>query len=53
VNFESGETIRTEISRKFDINVMQQQLTSQGLVPVNVWTDENHWFGVLLCQRQS
>jgi L-histidine Nalpha-methyltransferase len=53
VNFEKGETIRTEISRKFDIKMMQQQLTSQGLVPVNVWTDPNQWFGVLLCQRQS
>lgn len=53
VNFEQGETIRTEISRKFDINVMQQQLSSQGLVPVNVWTDQNQWFGLLLCQRQS
>ncbi|GAX38484.1 L-histidine N(alpha)-methyltransferase [Nodularia sp. NIES-3585] len=52
VDFALGETIRTEISRKFDLNVIQQQLTARGLVPLNVWTDPNQWFGLLLCQRQ-
>ncbi len=53
VNFAPGETIHTEISRKFDLNIIQQQLTAQGLVPLNVWTDPNQWFGLLLCQRQA
>ncbi|MEA5514617.1 L-histidine N(alpha)-methyltransferase [Nodularia sp. UHCC 0506] len=53
VNFALGETIRTEISRKFDLNIIQQQLTARGLVPLNVWTDPHQWFGLLLCQRQA
>ncbi|MBW4668896.1 MAG: L-histidine N(alpha)-methyltransferase [Cyanomargarita calcarea GSE-NOS-MK-12-04C] len=50
VNFVLGETIRTEISRKFDIENLRQQLTLRGLVPQKVWTDSNNWFGLLLCQ---
>ncbi|WP_414552117.1 L-histidine N(alpha)-methyltransferase [Anabaena sp. CCY 0017] len=53
VNFALGETIHTEISRKFDLKIIQQQLTARGLVPLNVWTDPNQWFGLLLCQRQA
>ncbi|WP_392534688.1 L-histidine N(alpha)-methyltransferase [Nostoc sp. C117] len=53
VNFALGETILTEISRKFDLNTIQQQLTAQGLLPLHVWTDRNQWFGLLLCQLQA
>ncbi|RUR84438.1 L-histidine N(alpha)-methyltransferase [Chlorogloeopsis fritschii PCC 9212] len=53
VNFESGETIRTEISRKFNLNTIQQELKAKGLIPQKVWTDENQWFGLLLCQFQA
>ncbi len=53
VNFDPGETIHTEISRKFDLKIIQEQLTARGLVPLNVWTDPNQWFGLLLCQRQA
>ncbi|MBV8883792.1 MAG: L-histidine N(alpha)-methyltransferase [Chroococcidiopsidaceae cyanobacterium CP_BM_RX_35] len=52
VQFETNETILTEISRKFDLEVLQQELLSQGLVPRQVWTDPNRWFGLLLCQSQ-
>jgi dimethylhistidine N-methyltransferase len=52
VNFAPGETILTEISRKFDLDIIQQQLTAQGLVPIQAWTDSHQWFGVLLCQLQ-
>ncbi|GET39859.1 hypothetical protein MiSe_46310 [Microseira wollei NIES-4236] len=52
VEFETDETILTEISRKFDLNVMQRELGARGLVPVQAWTDPNSWFGLLLCQRQ-
>lgn len=53
VEFEENETIMTEISRKFDLNLMQQELRTHGLVPLQVWTDPNQWFGVLLCQMQQ
>ncbi len=52
VNFEVGETIMTEISRKFDLNVMQQELQSKNLKPLQVWTDPKEWFGLILCQLQ-
>jgi dimethylhistidine N-methyltransferase len=52
VEFEPGETILTEISRKFDLNTMQQKLQAQGLIPLQVWTDPQKWFGLLLCQLQ-
>ena len=45
-----GETIHTEISRKFDLKVLQADLQRQGLKTLHHWTDDNHWFGVLLCQ---
>jgi L-histidine Nalpha-methyltransferase len=50
VKFESGETIMTEISRKFDLSVMQQELQAMGLKPLQVWTDPKQWFGLILCQ---
>lgn len=53
VNFALGETILTEISRKFDFNTIKQQLTAQRLLPIHVWTDPNQWFGLLLCQLQA
>lgn len=53
IEFEAGETIMTEISRKFDLNTVQQELLQRGLVPIEVWTDPNLWFGVLLCQLRE
>lgn len=50
VELAAGETIRSEISRKFKLPNMQEQLASRGLVPVQVWTDPNQWFGLILCQ---
>ncbi len=52
VKFESGETILTEISRKFDLNTIKQELQEKSLVPLQVWTDPKQWFGLLLCQLQ-
>ncbi len=52
VEFETGETILTEISRKFDLKAMQGELQSRGLVPLQVWTDPKQWFGLFLCQMQ-
>lgn len=53
VEFEKDEMILTEISRKFDLKAMQQELRSLGLVAIEAWTDPKQWFGLLLCQRQS
>lgn len=51
VNFDEGETIMTEISRKFDLEDIQQELQVRGLTPLKVWTDPKQWFGLILCQR--
>jgi dimethylhistidine N-methyltransferase len=50
IQFASGESILTEISRKFDLQSIQTQLRSQGLETVKVWTDPQEWFGLVLCQ---
>lgn len=52
VEFEAGETILTEISRKFDLKTLQQELSQHSLVPLKTWTDPKQWFGLLLCQLQ-
>lgn len=51
VSFTQGETIHSEVSRKFDLQQMQQQLRSHHLDTVKVWTDPKQWFGVILSQR--
>jgi dimethylhistidine N-methyltransferase len=53
IEFATQETILSEISRKFDLDEMQDLLQSKGLNPVQVWTDERQWFGLLLCQRMD
>jgi dimethylhistidine N-methyltransferase len=52
-DFEEGETIHTEISRKFDLKEMQEYLQEKGLSTVQVWTDEQQWFGLILCQLEG
>ncbi|MGK7874404.1 MAG: L-histidine N(alpha)-methyltransferase [Xenococcaceae cyanobacterium] len=51
VEFEAGETIMTEISRKFDLEVIQEELQAKGLKPLAVWTDPKQWFGLILSQK--
>ncbi|KYC36988.1 dimethylhistidine N-methyltransferase [Scytonema hofmannii PCC 7110] len=53
VSVDQDETILTEISRKFDLNAIQQELKAKGLVLQKVWTDKNKWFGLILCQLQA
>ncbi|MBW4677621.1 MAG: L-histidine N(alpha)-methyltransferase [Desmonostoc geniculatum HA4340-LM1] len=45
-----GESILTEISRKFDLANMQKQLEAHGLKTLKIWTDPKQWFGLILCQ---
>ncbi len=52
LDFEAGETIMTEISRKFNLELMKQELQAKNLKPIQSWTDSNQWFGLILCQRQ-
>lgn len=51
VELAQGETIHTEISRKFDPEAMGAELATQGLHPVKLWTDDRGWFGVMLCRK--
>jgi L-histidine Nalpha-methyltransferase len=52
VNFNAGETIHTEISRKFHLPTLVDNLGSHAFKPLQIWTDPQDWFGLLLCQRQ-
>lgn len=52
VEFTAGETIHTEISRKFNLVSLQQQLQTRGLIPLKTWSDPQQWFGLILCQLQ-
>jgi len=52
VSFQAGESILTEISRKFNLANMQKQLALQGLETLKTWTDSQEWFGLILCQAQ-
>lgn len=53
VEFAPGETIHTEISRKFNLTDLQQQLQTRGLIPIQTWTDSQQWFGLILCQLNA
>lgn len=52
VILQAGETIHTEISRKFHLPTLMADLESHAFHPLQVWTDPQAWFGLLLCQRQ-
>lgn len=44
---EEGETLHTENSYKYSIEKIQKIAAKQGLKSGPVWTDPNHWFGLL------
>ncbi|AFY91488.1 L-histidine N(alpha)-methyltransferase [Chamaesiphon minutus] len=52
ISLRSGETIHTEISRKFNLPALTDTLEAHALQPLKVWTDPQSWFGLILCQRQ-
>ncbi len=52
VALKEGETIHTEISRKFHLPTLMVTLEAKALKPLQTWTDSNAWFGLILCQRQ-
>ncbi|MDX1976914.1 MAG: L-histidine N(alpha)-methyltransferase [Pseudanabaenaceae cyanobacterium bins.68] len=49
-NFIEGETIQTEISRKFDLDHLGQLLAEKHLPIRQIWTDPHNWFAVVLTQ---
>jgi L-histidine Nalpha-methyltransferase len=49
-DFQKGETIQTEISRKFNLAELCERLAAKGLIKKEAWTDENQWFGLILAQ---
>ncbi|NJN04977.1 MAG: L-histidine N(alpha)-methyltransferase [Leptolyngbyaceae cyanobacterium SL_1_1] len=53
VHFSQGERLLSEISRKFDIQTMTQELSQFQLSVLKAFTDEHNWFALLLCQRQA
>ncbi|MGK7932704.1 MAG: L-histidine N(alpha)-methyltransferase [Microcystaceae cyanobacterium] len=50
VNFKAGEMMLTEISRKFDLENLKNQLNSKRLKTCKIFTDPNNWFALILCQ---
>ena len=52
LQFAEGERLLSEISRKFDLDVLSQELLEHGLRVKQTFTDEKQWFGLLLCERQ-
>ncbi|TVQ57853.1 MAG: L-histidine N(alpha)-methyltransferase [Spirulina sp. DLM2.Bin59] len=53
VNFAPGESLHTEISRKFHLPTLQTELQNHHLTTRQIWTDPQTWFAVVLAQRQS
>lgn len=51
ISFEQGETLLSEISRKFRVDTLSQELESVGMNLIQAFTDEQQWFGMLLCQK--
>ena len=52
LQFTEGERLLSEISRKFDLDVLSQELMAHKLRVTQTFTDAKQWFGLLLCERQ-
>jgi L-histidine Nalpha-methyltransferase len=53
IDFAEKEAIRTEISRKFNLQQMTEYLANKQLTVCQSYTDRQQWFGLLLCQKNS
>ncbi|MEM8806018.1 MAG: L-histidine N(alpha)-methyltransferase [Cyanobacteria bacterium P01_G01_bin.38] len=51
VTFDQGERLLSEISRKFSLSQMREELAQHRLKIVRSFTDAKDWFGLILCQR--
>jgi gamma-glutamyl hercynylcysteine S-oxide synthase len=52
ITFSAGESVLTEISRKFNLTTLEKDLSGHGLQPVQTWTDPQAWYALILCQYQ-
>jgi len=46
VAFGAGETMRTEISRKFDLPVLKERFAAAGFRSLQTWTDDKDYYGL-------
>jgi dimethylhistidine N-methyltransferase len=51
IEIAAGETIRSEISRKFRVADMEAALARHRFRPLRRWSDPHNWFAVTLAQR--
>ncbi|MEO1094645.1 MAG: L-histidine N(alpha)-methyltransferase [Cyanobacteria bacterium J06638_28] len=52
LRFTAGERLLSEISRKFKVTTLAQELMKHRLHITDTFTDESQWFALVLCQRQ-
>lgn len=52
LDFAAGETIQTEISRKFQHSDIVETLNSVKLETLHTWHDPQNWFAVVLARRR-
>jgi len=52
IEFAPGETILTEISRKFDLPSLRERFAGAGFAAVETWTDANNLFSLNLFKAQ-
>ncbi|MBD2578777.1 L-histidine N(alpha)-methyltransferase [Oscillatoria sp. FACHB-1406] len=50
ISFEKGESILTEISRKFNLDLIQEELQKRNFEVLQTWTDPKQWFGLSLAR---
>jgi L-histidine Nalpha-methyltransferase len=53
IQLNPEEVILTEISRKFNLQQMEQYLNKNNLNLIKTYTDFHQWFGLLLCQKKE
>jgi len=51
LDFAKGESIRTEISKKFDPVELASEFAGLGLGQVALWSDDQDWFSLVLFRR--
>jgi len=53
INLKKNESILSEISRKYKLLDIQNQLLNKKIQTLKIWSDSQHWFGLILGQRFS
>ncbi|MCZ6742523.1 MAG: L-histidine N(alpha)-methyltransferase, partial [Alphaproteobacteria bacterium] len=53
VGLARGESIRTEISKKFDPVELAAEFTAIGLCQVALWSDRKQWFSLVLFRLEA